>query len=240
MELSAREIHNKQFHDQWRGYNQEEVDDFLDRVAEVLDRTERENAMMRQRVRELEQAVSSSREAEEMLKKTLLTAQQAAEEAIGKAKAKAEQLITEAEERAKEARRESEERVAAAEVDARRKTMDAERDFAQKKRDLDANLERLRAYETELKQRLRAFLHEQLRGLDTLTETPRTEQRPGQAGSAKAGSGRPVARPAGPQQQSTNQSAPDEVSLAEEEREMTPVEADPQRRGVRGFFSREG
>ena len=38
MDVSARNIHEKQFHDAWRGYSQEEVDDFLDRVAETLDR----------------------------------------------------------------------------------------------------------------------------------------------------------------------------------------------------------
>src|SRR5918997_4154202 len=100
MELSARDIHEKQFHDAWRGYNQEEVDDFLDRVAEVVDVMRRENVAFHNRVRELEQALTTSRETEEMLKKTLVSAQQAAEEAIAKAKEKASALLADAQERA--------------------------------------------------------------------------------------------------------------------------------------------
>ncbi len=54
MDLTARDIHEKQFHDAWRGYNQEEVDDFLDKVAEVVDLLQRENVAVLGRVRELE------------------------------------------------------------------------------------------------------------------------------------------------------------------------------------------
>ncbi len=96
MDLTARDIHEKQFHDAWRGYNQEEVDDFLDKVAEVVDLLQRENVAVLGRVRELEQALTTSRETEEMLKKTLVSAQQAAEEAIAKAQKKADAMVAEA------------------------------------------------------------------------------------------------------------------------------------------------
>ncbi|MDQ3646950.1 MAG: DivIVA domain-containing protein, partial [Actinomycetota bacterium] len=96
MDLGAHEIQAKQFNDAWRGYNQEEVDDFLDKVAEAIDQVQRENRALHARVRELDQVLATSRDTEDMLKKTLITAQQAAEEAIASAKAKAEQLIEEA------------------------------------------------------------------------------------------------------------------------------------------------
>lgn len=54
MDLTPRSIQEKQFHDQWRGYNQAEVDDFLDRVAETLDRVQRENQDLRDRIQELD------------------------------------------------------------------------------------------------------------------------------------------------------------------------------------------
>lgn len=255
MELSARDIHEKQFHDAWRGYNQEEVDDFLDRAAEVLDRVQRENQAIQSRMNELEQAVSTSREAEEMLKKTLVTAQQAAEEAIAKAKAKAEQLVGEAEQRAKRANDEARERITSAENEARRKALDAEREHATRKRELDTSIERLRVFETELKQRLRTFLEQQVRGLDTLTERepPATRQadfrtaggvqrRPAQQGSKpeserqetpvqplpqRAVEGRP---PAEGQQGPLRREPPEE---------QTAEPASQQRRGVRGLFWRE-
>src|ERR671914_381815 len=170
MDLTAADIHEQQFHDAWRGYNQEEVDDFLDRVAEILDGVQRENAALGERVRELEQAVATSREAEEMLKTALVAAQQAAEQAMAKAKAKAEMMVKEAEARAKRATEEARERRASAEADIRRKRQEADRDHQARKKDLDASVEQLRAFESELKQRLKAYLEQQLKGLEHLTE----------------------------------------------------------------------
>jgi cell division initiation protein len=170
MDLTAADIHEQQFHDAWRGYNQEEVDDFLDRVAEILDAVQRENAAMGERVQELEQAVATSREAEEMLKTTLVAAQQAAEQAMAKAKAKAEMMVKEAEARAKRATEEARERRASAEADIRRKRQEADRDHQARRKDLDASVEQLRAFESELKQRLKAYLEQQLRALEQLTE----------------------------------------------------------------------
>lgn len=168
MDLTARDIHEKQFHDAWRGYNQEEVDDFLDRVAEVLDRVQRENAALQTRVNELDSAVSASRDTEEMLKKTLVSAQQAAEEAISTAKAKASDLITEAEDRARRSIEEANERVQNAEAEARRKTLEAEREHERRRTELDANIERLQGLENELKNRIKGFLDQQAQALQGL------------------------------------------------------------------------
>ena len=169
MDLSARTIHEKQFHDAWRGYAQEEVDDFLDRVAETVDQLQRENRALQVRLRELDQAVSTSRDTEEMLKKTLVTAQRASEEAIASAKAKAQQLITEAEQRVTQANEEARTRLASLEDELRRKSLDADREHALKRRDLDSSIERLKAFEAELKQRLSMFLDQQSKALGALS-----------------------------------------------------------------------
>ena len=170
MELTARHIHEKQFHDAWRGYNQEEVDDFLDRIAEVMNRLERENAALQTRLRELDHMVETSRSTEDMLKKTLVTAQQAAEEAIATAKSKAEALVAEAEARAQRANDELKHRVATAEEEVRRKTAEVERQQLARRRETQASIERLEAFETEIKRRLKAFLEQQLTSLDQLVE----------------------------------------------------------------------
>ena len=169
MDLTARDVHEKQFHDAWRGYNQEEVDDFLDRIAEVLDRIQRENSALHNRLKELEQAVATSREAEEMLKKTLVTAQQAAEEAIAKAKAKAEQLVAEAERRARGANEEARRIIGAAEEEISRKTIEAERAAKARRRDLDAAINRLTTFESQLHHKLAAFIRDQEKALDELS-----------------------------------------------------------------------
>lgn len=170
MDVTARHIHEKQFHDAWRGYNQEEVDDFLDRVADQMGRLERENASLQERLRELDQMVAASRSTEDMLKKTLVTAQQAAEEAIATAKTKAEELVAEAEARAQRANDESRHRVAAAEEEVRRKTADLERQLLARRRETEQSIERLEGFETEIKRRLKAFLDQQLKSLETLVD----------------------------------------------------------------------
>jgi cell division initiation protein len=232
MDLTARDINEKQFHDAWRGYNQAEVDDFLDKVAEVLDNALRERETFRRRAAELEQAVTTSRDTEEMLKKTLVTAQEAAEEAIAKAKAKAEHLVTEAEERANRANEEARQRVQTIEEEMRQKNADAERQHTAKKREYETAIERLRSVEAEIKQRLSAFLEQQMAALEQL---PAAEG-PSNAINASAGPGasqwsetpgperRPKARPAG--QNTEPEPAVDADDVA-------------QRRGVRGLFSRD-
>lgn len=172
MDLTARHIHEKQFHDAWRGYNQEEVDEFLDRVAEQMNRLERETAALQGRLRELDQMVEASRSTEDMLKKTLVTAQQAAEEAIATAKTKAEALVAEAETRAQRANDELKHRVATAEEEVRRKTAEVERQQLARRRETQQSIERLEAFETDIKRRLKAFLEQQLTALDTLVAKP--------------------------------------------------------------------
>ena len=181
MDLTAQEIQEKQFHDAWRGYRQEEVDDFLDQVSEALDRALRENAALKERNHELGQAVATARDTEEMLKKTLVTAQRAAEEAIASAQAKAAAIVAEAEERAGrlEAGTEERRRRADAEIQERKRTTDAEirsalddadKAAGQKRRELEGTIDRLEAYEGELKLRLKTFLEQQQKALSVLAD----------------------------------------------------------------------
>lgn len=254
MDLTARDIHEKQFHDSWRGYDQEEVDDFLDKVAEALDTALRERETFRRRASELEQAVATSRDTEEMLKKTLVTAQQAAEEAIGKAKAKADALVAEAGERAESANREANDRIKSLEEEVRRKNADAERAHLAKKKEYEAQIEKLRSVEAEIKTRLRAFLEQQMTALEKLG--PPAEQRNGMAPEAspanQTGSGwvggatteRPAATPSPRAAQAIRIESGRETRTAQAGRSTEPVPAVEQegsnpRRGVRGLFSRD-
>jgi cell division initiation protein len=241
MDLSARDIHEKQFHDAWRGYNQEEVDDFLDRVAEVFDLMRRENTSLHARLREMEQALTTSRETEEMLKKTLVSAQQAAEEAIAKAQEKANAIVAEAEERATRANEETNQKLASTEAEIRRRVLDADREHTARKRELDASVERLRAFEHELKGRLRAFLQQQQQSLGALTEGGPPEEGDGVGReAARAETDSPGARrdDRGPgRDQPGSEDAPprSEEALHLDE----PEPAAHHRRGMRGLFQRD-
>lgn len=253
MDVSARSIHEKQFHDAWRGYSQEEVDDFLDRIAETVDRLQRENHSLTQRIRELDQAVSTSRDTEEMLKKTLVTAQRASEEAIASAKAKAEQLITEAEARVARANDEAKARMSALDDDVRRRTIDLDREHATRKRELEASIDRLRSFESELKQRLKGYLEQQTKALESLIDDrPAPTTRPEAAANASMTPGpataqRPSGAPAvtrptasgavGPAQPSARPSAsvPTQGQPPAEEQDESEDVGAP-RRGLRGLF----
>jgi cell division initiation protein len=251
MELGARDIHEKQFHDAWRGYNQSEVDEFLDRVAEGLDALQRENADLRARVAELDQAVAASRDTEEMLKKTLITAQRAAEEAIANAKAHAEELVSQAQERVSEMENQSRSRIAQAETESRRKTAEIERDLNQRRRDLDDRIDKLKGTEGEIKQRLKAFLEQQLRALEVLAgEAPRGAPLVARPSSAVAGAparapaeapateGAPAPGPASRPEWGENGG---EMPEAHEPDFEVPDEAEGEeqgRRGVRDLFFR--
>jgi cell division initiation protein len=237
MELAARDIHEKQFHDAWRGYNQEEVDDFLDRVAEAFDFTSRENAALHRRVNELEQALTTSRETEEMLKKTLVSAQQAAEEAIAKAKDKASALLADAEERAARANEETRQKLANVDAEIKRRALEADREHQARRRDMDATIERLRSFESELKRRLSAFLEQQTRALGALTQVEAAERqvtpRPPAPAEANGGESRPGAVSAGARGEAGDEGDDRTVRLPEE------AEVAPPRRGVRGLFTRD-
>lgn len=143
MDVSARDIESVEFHDAWRGYNQTEVDDFLDQVGETVERLTRENDALRARLQEIETTVESARVSEEMMKKTLLAAEKTAQETIAEARARAERMVAEA----------------SSGLDSR-------------KGELESSLASLHRFETETKQRLRSVLEEQLRALDSLNEHP--------------------------------------------------------------------
>ena len=141
MDVSARDIEAVEFHDAWRGYNQAEVDDFLDQVSETVERLTRENTALRARLQEIETSVESARVSEDMMKKTLLAAEKTAQDTIAEARAQAEQIVA-----------------------------DASSGLDVRKGELESSLASLHRFESETKQRLRALLEEQLRALDSLHE----------------------------------------------------------------------
>jgi DivIVA domain-containing protein len=257
MELGPRDIHDKQFHDEWRGYNREEVDDFLDRVAETLDQVKRSNDSLSARVRELESQLAQAREGEQMLKKTLVTAQQHAEQAVATARARADKMVAEASERGRALMDEARAKATSIETDARKRAQETERAGEHRKRELESAIERLRALESETKQKLKTFLDTQQRSLTSLSErrpgaTPTPQPTAGQAG-ARAPQQRPAPGQATPSRQpATAQPQPEPRDPGARPPSETPprTEADPAgyeyedeestaRRTLRSLFGRD-
>lgn len=94
--LTPLEIHNKEFHKSFRGYNEVEVDEFLDQIVKDFEEILRENADLKRRVEDLEAKVNHYRSLEETLNNTLIVAQQTAEEVKAAALKEAELIVEKA------------------------------------------------------------------------------------------------------------------------------------------------
>ncbi len=97
MALTPMEIHNKDFPRKFRGYNPDEVDQFLDRIVEDFEKLYKENIDVKEKYRVIKEKVDSYKLIEDTLKETLITAQKTAEDVISNANKKAELILSESE-----------------------------------------------------------------------------------------------------------------------------------------------
>lgn len=102
MRLTPLDIHHKEFNHALRGYNEAEVDEFLDEVADELERLFKENIDLSERIEALEEKVHTYQDMERTLNNTLLSAQKSADEIKQKAEREADAVLKEAEVKAKE------------------------------------------------------------------------------------------------------------------------------------------
>jgi cell division initiation protein len=102
MKLTSMDIHHKEFRHSVRGYNPDEVDQFLVDVADEFDRLFKENIDLSERLDAADVKVRSYTDMEKTLHNTMLAAQQSAEEIQNKARKEAELLLRDAEIKAKE------------------------------------------------------------------------------------------------------------------------------------------
>lgn len=99
--LTPMEIHNKEFKKVMRGYKEEEVDEFLDKVVTDFERLYRENGELKDKLSVINEKVDSYNLMEKTLQNTLVVAQSTAEEVVVNARKKADLIVKEAEEQAK-------------------------------------------------------------------------------------------------------------------------------------------
>jgi len=94
--MSGLEIQLKEFSKSLRGYDINEVKDFLDDVAKQLETLEFENRTLKDRIREKELNLMEYKEREGMLKDTMVTAQKVTDNIKKDANREAIQIITQA------------------------------------------------------------------------------------------------------------------------------------------------
>ena len=100
MKLTPMDISNKEFKKGLRGYNSEEVDEFLDEVVENYEEVYKENAALKEKLANLTEKVEYYSNIENTIQNTLLLAQNAAEQAKSSAKKEAELMVKNANETA--------------------------------------------------------------------------------------------------------------------------------------------
>lgn len=99
--LKPMDIHNKEFKKAMRGYDAEEVDEFLDEIIVDFEKMQRELDVLKTQLSNYSENMNSYREKEISLNNALLSAQRFADQLKRDAEAKAAEIIAQAEEEAK-------------------------------------------------------------------------------------------------------------------------------------------
>ncbi|GGA20982.1 DivIVA domain-containing protein [Paenibacillus physcomitrellae] len=100
MPLTPLDIHNKEFSRRLRGYDEDEVNEFLDQVIKDYEIVIRENKELQNQLLAVQEKLDHFANIEETLSKTIIVAQEAADEVRNNAKKEAQLIIKEAEKNA--------------------------------------------------------------------------------------------------------------------------------------------
>ena len=98
--LRHLDIHNKEFSRRLRGYDEDEVNEFLDQIIKDYEAMIRENKELQSQVAALQEKLGHFANIEETLSKTIIVAQEAADELKNNAKKEAQLIVKEAEKNA--------------------------------------------------------------------------------------------------------------------------------------------
>lgn len=100
MALTPLDIHNKEFTRGFRGYDEDEVNEFLDQVIKDYESVIREKKNLEEKASQLEEKLGHFSNIEETLNKSILVAQETAEEVKGHANKESKLILKEAEKNA--------------------------------------------------------------------------------------------------------------------------------------------
>ena len=168
MDLTPEEIVSYDLKQSVRGYSVAQVDELLDRLADQVEAGQQERERLLARLREAEARLEATQETESTLKRTLITAQQAAERSLQEAKDEAEAMLDRARQEAAEieqdARQAAERVLADARASATREAEEARRRRAALQERVDELVERERRHRAHL----RELLERQLADLEQL------------------------------------------------------------------------
>lgn len=161
MDLTPELVRSVDLKEGWRGYNRDQVDDFLDRVAATMEALNQEIVRLHEEISQREAKIAINSDNEETLKKALLIAQRAADETLASAQARAKAQLAEAEDQALEI------------IDAeRRRTAEEMRALVERRDVIAADVAAIEQFEVEYRQRLRAVIEADLVALEKRPKVP--------------------------------------------------------------------
>lgn len=171
MEITPRELRDVEIRESLRGYNRDEVNELLERAAATLEAANERVRQLSERLSSASTETGRTRETEDILHRTLLLAQRAADEAVAEATAKARQMVDDAEIQSRRV-------IAEAEADARRRGESERRrleeevvDLAHRRDTLLADVDALHRFESEYRERMVRVLEADLAALRTRPST---------------------------------------------------------------------
>jgi cell division initiation protein len=100
MPLTPLDIHNKEFSRRIRGYDEDEVNEFLDQVIKDYESVIRENKELHNQLLSIQERLDHFVNIEESLSKTIIVAQEAADDVKNNSKKESQLIIKEAEKNA--------------------------------------------------------------------------------------------------------------------------------------------
>lgn len=97
MRITPMDIEQQEFSRSFRGYNEEEVDDFLDKIVKDYEELINENVKLNEEIEKMKERLKEFSEIEESLRSALLNAQKSAEEMKGRVENEAKVMVKKAE-----------------------------------------------------------------------------------------------------------------------------------------------
>ncbi len=220
MDVTPRELRDIEIREGFRGYNRDDVDELLERAAATVEALNERLRRLTEQVSTAEGAQGASRETEDMLHRTLLLAQRAADEAVAEAQFKARQILDDAESKSRAQLAEAESS-ARRQVDTERRRLEAEvLELGSRREALLADVDGLERFEAEYRARLRRALEadlESLAGGSPVAPTGRPPihdvDLPANESAAKPASTPPLSTPLSTPQPPQSGSAPSSASV---------------------------
>jgi DivIVA domain-containing protein len=185
MDVTPQELRSSEIKDSWRGYDRDEVDDLLERAAVTIESLTQELQEAQSRptppapapaapvaVAPTEMPLPSSRDDADMLQRTLLMAQRAADDAVNEAQTRAKQMLEESEAKA-QALVSDAEATARRIAEGERRRLEAELlDLSARREQLRADADALEAYVAGYRERIRGAIEKDLAQLGGEVEPP--------------------------------------------------------------------